>query len=111
MIRRPPRSTLFPYTTLFRSNVHSRCGADLQPDLFVFGARKCSLRYAAWGSKGRRVQDHGNGVICLVGDGYVGPVVLVEVSRRESAGAVSGVNIGAQADGAVAVAQQDGDRV
>src|SRR2546426_5826306 len=66
MIRRPPRSTLFPYTTLFRSNVHSRCGADLQPDLFVFGARKCSLRYAAWGSKGRRVQDHGNGVICLV---------------------------------------------
>src|SRR5688572_30921084 len=25
MIRRPPRSTLFPYTTLFRS-----CGADMQ---------------------------------------------------------------------------------
>src|SRR5437588_1334801 len=24
MIRRPPRSTLFPYTTLFRSNDHSR---------------------------------------------------------------------------------------
>src|SRR5258705_8384267 len=23
MIRRPPRSTLFPYTTLFRSRVHS----------------------------------------------------------------------------------------
>src|SRR5258708_31993828 len=23
MIRRPPRSTLFPYTTLFRSNVHA----------------------------------------------------------------------------------------
>src|SRR2546430_14424480 len=22
MIRRPPRSTLFPYTTLFRSNIH-----------------------------------------------------------------------------------------
>src|SRR5256885_7481226 len=27
MIRRPPRSTLFPYTTLFRSNVkHARAG-------------------------------------------------------------------------------------
>src|SRR2546426_7873846 len=31
MIRRPPRSTLFPYTTLFRSSIHSpgrpgRCG-------------------------------------------------------------------------------------
>ena len=24
MIRRPPRSTLFPYTTLFRSNEHPR---------------------------------------------------------------------------------------
>src|SRR3712207_8311102 len=24
MIRRPPRSTLFPYTTLFRSNLHRR---------------------------------------------------------------------------------------
>src|SRR5476651_2782403 len=25
MIRRPPRSTLFPYTTLFRSSVNRRC--------------------------------------------------------------------------------------
>src|SRR5258708_25300948 len=25
MIRRPPRSTLFPYTTLFRSAVHAKC--------------------------------------------------------------------------------------
>src|SRR5690554_7118894 len=25
MIRRPPRSTLFPYTTLFRSDVHACC--------------------------------------------------------------------------------------
>src|SRR2546427_11568689 len=28
MIRRPPRSTLFPYTTLFRSVVHGRIGMD-----------------------------------------------------------------------------------
>src|SRR3712207_6990253 len=27
MIRRPPRSTLFPYTTLFRSRVERRAGA------------------------------------------------------------------------------------
>src|SRR2546428_9832871 len=26
MIRRPPRSTLFPYTTLFRSSPHRRSG-------------------------------------------------------------------------------------
>src|SRR5438552_14964382 len=25
VIRRPPRSTLFPYTTLFRSVIHRRC--------------------------------------------------------------------------------------
>src|SRR5256885_3940290 len=30
MIRRPPRSTLFPYTTLFRSSVCARC-ASLTP--------------------------------------------------------------------------------
>src|SRR3712207_7709256 len=28
MIRRPPRSTLFPYTTLFRSNDYTRIIAD-----------------------------------------------------------------------------------
>src|SRR2546421_2325897 len=27
MIRRPPRSTLFPYTTLFRSQCRGRCAA------------------------------------------------------------------------------------
>ena len=29
MIRRPPRSTLFPYTTLFRSGEARRAGADI----------------------------------------------------------------------------------
>src|SRR3712207_7125855 len=28
MIRRPPRSTLFPYTTLFRSDVQPVCAID-----------------------------------------------------------------------------------
>src|SRR3712207_8935768 len=32
MIRRPPRSTLFPYTTLFRSHFHNDSGrADMGP--------------------------------------------------------------------------------
>src|SRR5256886_16767638 len=34
MIRRPPRSTLFPYTTLFRSDVPR----DLEPGTLVFHA-------------------------------------------------------------------------
>src|SRR5256885_13115480 len=28
MIRRPPRSTLFPYTTLFRSSLHAALGVE-----------------------------------------------------------------------------------
>src|ERR1051326_5703797 len=32
MIRRPPRSTLFPYTTLFRSAIALRCRAPLDHD-------------------------------------------------------------------------------
>src|SRR3712207_8877287 len=31
-MRRPPRSTLFPYTTLFRSHCHVRRGAAGQPE-------------------------------------------------------------------------------
>src|SRR3712207_8881302 len=38
MIRRPPRSTLFPYTTLFRSNVQFR-GGDVPGLLVVQGPR------------------------------------------------------------------------
>src|SRR5256885_9999080 len=31
MIRRPPRSTLFPYTTLFRSPGHQRSAVTVKP--------------------------------------------------------------------------------
>src|SRR5215204_7462719 len=31
MIRRPPRSTLFPYTTLFRSRPNWECGGGYPP--------------------------------------------------------------------------------
>src|SRR3712207_7110943 len=30
MIRRPPRSTLFPYTTLFRSGAMAQLGSEIQ---------------------------------------------------------------------------------
>src|SRR2546427_9115137 len=39
MIRRPPRSTLFPYTTLFRS--HAACGSGLS---FLRGVERVSRR-------------------------------------------------------------------
>src|SRR2546425_8555120 len=38
MIRRPPRSTLFPYTTLFRSHQSLGAFADETPDGFVRAA-------------------------------------------------------------------------
>src|SRR2546430_8834085 len=37
MIRRPPRSTLFPYTTLFRSLPHGRSNANAHPEKYVRG--------------------------------------------------------------------------
>src|SRR3712207_8669233 len=42
MIRRPPRSTLFPYTTLFRSGVY---GGDV--DAHVFEVLGCLLFHLA----------------------------------------------------------------
>src|SRR5688572_5078379 len=39
MVRRPPRSTLFPYTTLFRSRAHGRCGEPL-PEGRNVGSRR-----------------------------------------------------------------------
>src|SRR2546426_7485674 len=38
MIRRPPRSTLFPYTTLFRSHARARDLAPLEHDAAARGA-------------------------------------------------------------------------
>src|SRR2546430_9765247 len=38
MIRRPPRSTLFPYTTLFRSH------AAFEPDMRHLLAQRCARR-------------------------------------------------------------------
>src|SRR3712207_7394203 len=51
MIRRPPRSTLFPYTTLFRS------GRILTFDGRFHGepARETSTGLSAWTTGGRRV--------------------------------------------------------
>src|SRR5258708_24893497 len=41
MIRRPPRSTLFPYTTLFRSDDAADCGLELVGELVHRGLAGC----------------------------------------------------------------------
>src|SRR2546425_4329640 len=52
MIRRPPRSTLFPYTTLFRSNSSSNW-PDARRGNLPYGARFPCIRFrsAPWRSE------------------------------------------------------------
>src|SRR2546429_2856628 len=47
MIRRPPRSTLFPYTTLFRSNTNISGWRN------VWNSSATTLRRATWASRAR----------------------------------------------------------
>src|SRR5258708_27178952 len=59
MIRRPPRSTLFPYTTLFRSAIvigHNvfRVVPNEVPILFVLGLLSVRVRDGGWSAIGFR---------------------------------------------------------
>src|SRR2546430_9595727 len=55
MIRRPPRSTLFPYTTLFRSRLGRRCDQQSEGRR----RRQRNLRCAAGGSRrSARSEEH-----------------------------------------------------
>src|SRR2546430_13212904 len=56
MIRRPPRSTLFPYTTLFRSlaRLYQELGASEARHFEVYTALACGVAPAEW----RRSEEH-----------------------------------------------------
>src|SRR3712207_8081965 len=65
MIRRPPRSTLFPYTTLFRSPTPSRRRPDRFPPSNQCPARfresstgRCPAACSALQSRGVRSEEH-----------------------------------------------------
>src|SRR2546422_3784751 len=63
MIRRPPRSTLFPYTTLFRSRVGKFSGAvgtlaHLSPELEEKICVRLGLEAAAVSSQVIRSEEH-----------------------------------------------------
>src|SRR2546430_5156790 len=58
MIRRPPRSTLFPYTTLFRSGLQSKAGG-LRPLVNVgIGIHRPALRRSALSDSDVRSEEH-----------------------------------------------------
>src|SRR3712207_7839975 len=67
MIRRPPRSTLFPYTTLFRSDVHRRHrrplpavgrDPDLRGERAVLAPRRDELARARREDARERSEEH-----------------------------------------------------
>src|SRR2546430_11909763 len=67
MIRRPPRSTLFPYTTLFRSPMVAREHRDAHAEPFECGdgARRVGLQHVGGGDhaekptgEGERSEEH-----------------------------------------------------
>src|SRR5437588_10381663 len=60
IIRRPPRSTLFPYTTLFRSRVRHPVLRRDHPDLRValVGERRQVLRWQADLAESLRSEEH-----------------------------------------------------
>src|SRR3712207_8733724 len=51
MIRRPPRSTLFPYTTLFRSALHAAAAAGDDADARAVAAGRIAAREAVAGGE------------------------------------------------------------
>src|SRR2546430_6506775 len=73
MIRRPPRSTLFPYTTLFRSRIGRHGRRDLRGDdeiaalqpgeqvachPMIAGCRNCPILLFTWNAWRRRSEEH-----------------------------------------------------
>src|SRR5258707_6704639 len=59
MIRRPPRSTLFPYTTLFRSR---RPRPPTRPDRRRARTRRCPTDRAEWCAKASPSRPSGLGI-------------------------------------------------
>src|SRR2546427_6017597 len=58
MIRRPPRSTLFPYTTLFRSVIDGVAGVGRNDDLVARTHVECTQRELECGAAGARSEEH-----------------------------------------------------
>src|SRR5438477_12404038 len=58
IMRRPPRSTLFPYTTLFRSLPAASCVALLVADLHAQGAERVKIGHERSEEHTSELQSH-----------------------------------------------------
>src|SRR2546425_3780048 len=59
MIRRPPRSTLFPYTTLFRSRLRQRAEPRVHPRRYLARAqRNPKVPFGSLPDRHRRSEEH-----------------------------------------------------
>src|SRR2546427_4657787 len=69
MIRRPPRSTLFPYTTLFRSTRQTLLGEGTGEEPFNFVTRYFEIQPGGYSTLERH--QHPHAVVVLRGAGRV----------------------------------------
>src|SRR3712207_1954409 len=103
MIRRPPRSTLFPYTTLFRSPIdehHQMAGSKAYLGaLMVAGGRSHTARSVAVNGHSLNIDEPPPyALIRFVGAAYAqGERVAIELIGVESANAVA-INYAGQID-------------
>src|SRR2546426_12239153 len=102
MIRRPPRSTLFPYTTLFRSKVQCEMGGknpvvimeDAEMDLAVE-----STAQGAFGSSGQRCTATSRAVVVSeIADEFVERIAKRAASMRIGAGNDPATEMGPSVD-------------
>src|SRR5258708_38441997 len=82
MIRRPPRSTLFPYTTLFRSDrridrVHGLWGRDLADTLLPVEFREAALEVTGFAQRPSQARPAGRkGYVFVRGRPIRDPFIL-----------------------------------
>src|SRR2546423_6731623 len=82
MIRRPPRSTLFPYTTLFRSGVFIQC--RMEPEKYYFQRRVFSAS-CAFGTLFKQTDRTGEHTSEIQSLAYlVCPLLLVKKKKQMS---------------------------
>src|SRR5258705_4406276 len=95
MIRRPPRSTLFPYTTLFRSDVERQIVCfrqGLRPK--QFGAVRGVVRLVQRDVARRRIASDGDRKSTRLNSSHLGISYAVFCLKKKKQPVVEGVELG-----------------